>query len=107
MPTYAIVSISGMHVPSGSRYAHLVSPAAKAAAGVNAQVLQLGQQLREDTLALQGGSGVALIELAVVGGHDLVARPDHVGVDETLNAVLQKVLLIHRLHGGLGHLQHD
>lgn len=48
-----------------------------------------------------------MVEAAVVGGDDLVIRLDHLGVDETLNAVLEHVLLIDGLHAGLGNLQHD
>lgn len=86
---------------------NLVSPATEAATGVDVHVLELGKELSEDALTLQGGSGVTLVELAVVGRDDLILGLDQVGVDETLNAVLEEVLLIDGLHGGLGYFQHD
>ena len=87
--------------------ADLVSPATEAATGVDVHVLELGKKFGEDTLTLQSGSGVTLVELAVVGRDDLILGLDQVGVDETLNAVLEEVLLVDGLHGRLGNFQHD
>lgn len=85
----------------------LVSPAAEAAAGVDVHILELGKKLLENSLALQSRGRVTVVELAVVGGDDLVLRLDHLGVDQTLNTVAEKVGLIHGLLGRLRHLQHD
>lgn len=87
--------------------ADLVPPAAEAATGVNVQVLKLRQEVLEDALSLERGSGVAVVEAAVVCGNDLVLRLDHIGVDETLDALLEDLLLVDRFHGRLGNLQHD
>jgi hypothetical protein len=34
----------------------------------------------------------------VIGRDDLILRLDHLSVDETLNAILEEVGMIHRLH---------
>mgnify|MGYP000929348754 CR=1 FL=1 len=85
----------------------LVAPATETATGVDVHVLQLGQELLEDTLTLKRGSGVAVVEAAVVGRDNLILGLDHVGVDKTLDAVPEEVLLINRLERGLGNLEHD
>ena len=87
--------------------ADLVAPAAEATTRPDALLLQLGQDLGEGTLTLQGGGGVAVVEAAVVGGDDLVVGPEHVGVDQTLDGVGQELLVVDGLHGRLGNLQHD
>lgn len=85
----------------------LVAPATEAATGPDALLLELGQQLGEGTLTLERGSGVTMVEAAVVGGHDLVGRLEHTGVNETLDGLSQDLLLVDRLQRGLGNLQHD
>lgn len=85
----------------------LVLPTAEAATGVDVLCLQLGQNFGQHTVALDGGCGVAVVELAVVGRNDLVVGLDQLGVDQSLDGVLQEVLLVHGLHGRLGNLQHD
>ena len=87
--------------------ANLVAPAAEATARQNVLSLQLGEELLQDTLTLQAGSRVAVVEAAVVGGNNLVLGADHVRVDETLDAVLEESLLVNRLHARLGNLEHD
>lgn len=87
--------------------ADLVAPAAEAATRPDVHVLELGQELLEHTLALERGSGVAVVEAAVVGADDLVLGLEHLGVDETLDAVAEHVLLVDGLHGGLRDLEHD
>ena len=87
--------------------ADLVPPAAEATTGPDVHILELGEKLLEDTLTLERGSGVTVVELAVVGGDDLILGLDHLGVDETLDAVLEQVLLINRLHARLRNLEHD
>lgn len=87
--------------------ANLVPPAAESATGVDAQVLELGEELLEDTLALKGRGGVTVVKGTVVGGDDLILGLEEVGVDKSLNAVLQDVLDINGLQLRLGNLQHD
>lgn len=81
--------------------ADLVSPAAEAASRVDAEILELGQELLQDTLTLQGRGGVSVVKGTVVGGDNLVLGLEHLSVDETLDAVLEKVVHIHGLQGGL------
>lgn len=87
--------------------ADLVPPAAEAATGQDIHALKLGQQLLEHALTLQRGSGVAMVEGAVVGGDDLVFGLDHLGVDQALDAVPENVGDIDGLHRRLRDLQHD
>jgi len=87
--------------------ANLVAPATETATGPDTLLLQLGQDLGEGTLTLQAGGGVAVVEAAVVGGDNLVTGLQHLGVDETLDGVLEKLLVVNGLHGRLGDLQHD
>lgn len=81
--------------------ADLVLPAAEAATRVYVHILQLGQHLGQDTVTLDSGRGVTVVELAVVGGDNFVLGENHLGVDEALDTVLQKVLLVDGLHAGL------
>ena len=46
-------------------------------------------------------------EATVIGRDDLVLRLDHLGVDKSLNAVLEEVVMVNRLHRRLGDFQHD
>jgi hypothetical protein len=46
-------------------------------------------------------------EATVIGRDDLVLRLDHLGVDKPLNAVLEEVVMVNRLHRRLGDFQHD
>lgn len=85
----------------------LVAPATETATGPDTLLLQLGQDLGEGTLTLQAGGGVTVVEAAVVGGDNLVTSLQHLGVDQTLDGVLEKLLVVNGLHGGLGDLQHD
>lgn len=85
----------------------LISPAAEAATREDVHGLELRENLLEDTLTLKSGGGVTVVEGTVVGGDDLVLGLDHLGVDETLDAVLEEVLNIDGLHGGLRNLEHD
>lgn len=85
----------------------LVSPAAESTTGENVHGLKLGEDLLEDALTLKGGGGVTMVESTVVSRDNLVLGLDHLGVDETLDAILEEVLNIHRFHGRLGNLQHD
>jgi len=87
--------------------ADLVAPAAEAATRPDTLLLQLGQDLGEGTLTLQGGGGVAVVEAAVVGRDNLVIGLEHVGVDQTLDGVGQELVVVDGLHGRLGNLQHD
>lgn len=85
----------------------LVAPATEAATGPDVLGLEAGQDLSEGTLTLEGGGGVTVVEAAVVGRDDLVGGLEHLSVDQTLDGVGQKGLLVDRLHRGLGNLQHD
>lgn len=85
----------------------LVSPAAESTTGENVHSLELGEDLLEDTLTLKGGGGVTMVESTVVSRDNLVLGLDHLGVNETLDAILEEVLNIDRFHGRLGNLQHD
>ena len=85
----------------------LVSPAAEAATREDVHGLEFGEDLLEDTLTLKSGGGVTVVESTVVCGDDLVLGLDHLGVDETLDAVLEEVLNIDGLHAGLRNLEHD
>ena len=87
--------------------ADLVAPATETATGPDALLLETGQNLGEGTLTLQRGGGVAVVEAAVVGGDNLVAGLQHLSVDETLDRLGEESLVVDRLHGGLGDLQHD
>ena len=87
--------------------ADLVPPAAESATGPDVHILELGQELSEDTLALERGSRVPVVEATVVGGDDLILGEDHLGVDQSLDALLQECLLVNRLHARLGNLKHD
>lgn len=87
--------------------ANLVPPATEPTSGVDTEVLELRKKLGQNTLTLQRWRGVAVVELAVVGRDNLVLRLNHVGVDQTLNAVLEEVGLVNRLHTRLGNFQHD
>lgn len=85
----------------------LVAPATEATTGPDVLLLESGQDLGESTLTFQGGGGVAVVEAAVVGGDNLIGGLQHLGVDETLNAISQESLVVDRLHRRLGNLQHD
>lgn len=86
---------------------NLVTPSTEAATRVDVQVLELWEELLEDALTLERRSGVTVVELAVVSGDDLVLGLEHLGVDETLNTLLEESLGVNRLHGRLGNLKHD
>lgn len=86
---------------------NFVLPAAEATTRVDVLGLQLGQQLSQDTITLDGGRRVAVVELAMVSRDDLILRQDHLSVDQALDTVLKQVLLVHRLHARLRDLQHD
>lgn len=85
----------------------LVAPAAESATGVDAHLLQLGEELGKGALALEAWGWVAVVEAAVVGGDDFVLGLDHFGVDEALDGILEEFLLVDRFHGGFGDFQHD
>lgn len=85
----------------------LVAPAAETATRPDTLLLELGQDLGQSALTLQRRGGVTVVEAAVIGGDDLVARTEHLGVDETLDRVGQEGLVIDVLHGRFGNLQHD
>ena len=85
----------------------LVAPATEAATGPNVLGLEAGQDLSEGTLTLKRGGGVTVVETAVVGRDDLITGLEHLGVDQTLDGVGQKGLLVDGLHRRLGNLQHD
>lgn len=88
--------------------ADLVLPGAEAAAREDVLGLEVGQDLLEGGVALVGGSRVAVVEAAVVGGDDFVLGLEHLGVDETLDGVGDQVVLVaHGLEGRLGNLEHD
>lgn len=91
----------------GGTLTDFVSPAAEASSRVDILGLQLGQEVLQDALTLEGGGRVAVVKAAVVGGDDLVGGLDHPGVDQTLDGVSEDVGLVDRLHGRLGDLQHD
>ncbi len=84
-----------------------VAPAAEAAAGVDVFFLEAGEELCEDGFALEGGGRVAVVEAAVVGGHDFVGGLEHFGRDEAFDAVGQHVGVVDGLQGGFGDFEHD
>ena len=86
---------------------NLVAPATEAATGPDVLLLELGQDLGKSALTLQGWGGVTVVEATVVGGHDLIGGLQHLSVDETLDRLSQKSLVVDRLHRRLGNLQHD
>lgn len=61
----------------------------------------------EDTLPFEARGWVAVVEAAVVGGDNFVAGLEHLGVDEALDAVAEKVFVVDGLHGRLGDFEHD
>lgn len=85
----------------------LVAPATETATRPDTLLLELGQDLGQSGLTLQRRSGVAVVEAAVVGGNDLIARAEHLGVDQTLDRVGQESVVVDRLHGRFRNLQHD
>ena len=85
----------------------LVAPAAEAAAGVDILGLEGGEEFGEDAFALEGGSGVAVVEAAVVGGDDFVVGAEHFGVEEALDGVFEEVGVVDGFHTGFGDLEHD
>lgn len=88
--------------------ADLVAPASEAAARVDVvRVLQRGQELLEDALALERRGRVAVVEAAVVGRYDLVLGLDHVRGDEAGDAVLEDRGFVDGFQAGLGYLEHD
>ena len=87
--------------------ADLVTPRAETATGPDTLLLELGQNLGEGTLTLQAGSGVTVVEAAVVGGDDFITRLEHLGVDETLDRIGEESLAVNGLHRRLGNLEHD
>jgi hypothetical protein len=46
-------------------------------------------------------------ETTVISRDDLVLSLDHLGVDKSLNAVLEEVVVVNRLHRRLRNFQHD
>ena len=87
--------------------ADLVAPATEAATGPDVLLLHLGQDLGESTLALQRRGGVTVVEAAVVGGNNLIGGSEHLSVDKTLDRLGQESVVVNRLHGRFGNLQHD
>ena len=77
---------------------HLVPPAAKSTAGVDVFFLQLGQKLLEHALALERGSGVPVVEAAVVCANDLIGGFQHLGGNQATDAVLEEGGVVDRLH---------
>lgn len=87
--------------------ADLVPPATEPTSRVDAKVLKLREKLRQDALTLESGRGVTVVKFAVVGRDDLVLGLDQIGVNQALDAVLEKVGLVDRLQTRLRNLQHD
>ena len=87
--------------------ANLVPPAAKPSSGPDIALLQLRQQLLQHAFAFEAGRGIAVVEAAVVDGDDFVLWHEHLCVDETLDAVLDEILVVDGLHGGFGDFEHD
>lgn len=86
---------------------NLIAPAAEAATGPDVKILELGQDLGESAFTLERGSGVSVVEAAVVSRDDLVTRPEHLSVDETLDRLSKKSLEVDGLHRRLGNFKHD
>ena len=87
--------------------ANFVSPAAETTTRVDAHILKLGEELLENTLSLECRGGIAVVELAVIGGDNLILGLDHIRVDKPLDAICQECRFVDGLHGRLGNLQHD
>lgn len=87
--------------------ADLVAPAAEAAARVDVQVLQLGQELLEHAFALEGWRWIAVVEAAVVKRDDFVGWLEHSRVYEALDAVFHEGAVVDGLHRRLGDFEHD
>ena len=82
------------------RVSYLVSPAAETTSGVDVLSLEFRKKLLENTLTLQGWSGVTVVKAAVVGRDNLIIWSDHLSVDETLDRVPRDVGLVNWFHGG-------
>ena len=78
--------------------ADFVPPAAKAAAGVDVLLLELGQEFFQDAFTLQAGGRISMVEASVVGRNYLIVRPEHFGVEETLDGISEHVGLIDGFH---------
>ena len=85
----------------------LIAPATEAATRPDVHRLQLRQNLGKGAFTLQRGGGVSVVKAAVVGGDNLIAGLEHLGVDETLDGLGKKGVNVDGLHRGLGNLQHD
>ncbi len=87
---------------------HLVLVRPEAAAGPDVLLLQPRQGDPEGGVAVQRGRGIAVLQTAVVDGHDLVGGGDHVRVDGALDGLLHDGVQVHGLVLlGLGHLEHQ
>jgi len=85
----------------------LVFPAAETAPGMNAQRVQLREELLQDAITLQGGGGVTVVEAPMVNRHNLVIGVHEGSVYAALDRLRDEIFLVDRLHGRLGNLHHQ
>ena len=78
---------------------NFILPASKSSTGEDIFGLKLGKKFLQNTITLEGGRRVTVVEATVVGRDNLIGRLDHLGVDKTLDRVLQEIGLVNRLHG--------
>jgi hypothetical protein len=78
---------------------NFILPASKPSTGEDILGLELGEEFLQYPITLKGRRWVTVVEAAVVGGNDLISRLDHLSVNETLDRVLEEVVLVNWLHG--------
>lgn len=87
--------------------AHLIAPAAKATARINAFLLKFGEEGFKYAFALKGWRWIAVIETARVSGYDFVLGLKERSSDKPPDAVCQDGFLIDWFESGLGDFNHD
>lgn len=86
---------------------NLVLPGPETASGQDVLGPQVGESLVQDTIPLQAGGGISVVEPADIGADDLLLGLKQVGVDQALDAIGEQRLLLDWLVGGLRDLEHD
>ena len=84
-----------------------VFPSTETTTGVNVLCLKLGHHLLESAVTLECWGWVTVVEAAVICADNLIIRLEHLSVDQTLDTLGKHGIVIHRLHAGLGYLEHD
>jgi hypothetical protein len=60
--------------------------------------LEFGEEFLKNALTFERRRRIPVVEASVIGRDNFIFRLDHLGIDEALNAVLQEVGMINRLH---------